>query len=339
MRQLVTEKPLRLGYRDVPEPVLEPSDALLAIEAVGICGSDIHLFTGEHPYSRFPNVQGHEFAGLVLELPSDYTGPVRTGDRVAVEPLLTCGTCLPCRRGRTNCCVRMRTFGAHIDGALSERLAVPAALLHPANDLSAATAALAEPMSIGVHAVGRAALRPGDQTVVYGAGPIGQAIVLAAQAEGASVLVIDRLEPRLALAIEFGAARIALAAAARDAIADWTAGDGPVAVFEATGVAAVLREAMDVVAPSGTVVVVGLSRESVAIPLVEFTRKELSVVGSRNSAREFGAAIELVRANRSRVERLITHRFDFTTAPEAFRQAHEHPAETEKVIITMSGAA
>jgi threonine dehydrogenase-like Zn-dependent dehydrogenase len=338
MRQLVTVAPRRVEFRDAPEPVPAIGDAVVAVEAVGICGSDVHFYTGEHPYSRFPNVQGHEFAGRVLSVPADYKGEIHVGQRVAVEPLLMCGHCLPCRRGRGNCCVNMRTLGAQTDGALSERIAVPVNLLYPVDDLPPDLAALVEPVSIGLHAVKRSGLQAGDLAVAYGAGPIGQAILLAAQDCGARLLVIDLEPKRLALAAQLGAEAVInpREEEVAERVAAWTGGDGPVVVFEATGVPSVLRAAIDLVAPSGTVVVVGLSTESVPIPMVLFTRKELAIVGSRNNAGVFGLAVELVRRNRDRASRLISHRFPFDRAPDAFELAYTSPATTEKVMITFS---
>jgi L-gulonate 5-dehydrogenase len=339
VRRLVTVSPGTVEVHDGPEPTVGSEDALLAIEAVGICGSDIHFFTGEHPYSRFPNVQGHEFAGRVLSLPDGYAGPARIGDRVAVEPLLMCGECLPCRRGRGNCCLRMRTYGAHIDGALAERLAVRADLLYPVGDLPADLAALVEPMSIGLHAIARSRMTATDTVVIFGAGPIGQAVLLGAADLGARTLVVDRLESRLALATRLGAERVVDAAREdpRAAIESWTDGEWPTVVVEATGVPAVVETAVDVVASSGTVVVVGLSRQSVIIPMVDLTRKELTIVGSRNNMGRFGDAVDLVRRRPERVGLLISHRFPLEQGPEAFALAHDQPQLTEKVIIEVGG--
>jgi L-gulonate 5-dehydrogenase len=341
MRRLVTLEPGRVEVVDGPEPSPGAGEALIDIEAVGICGSDIHLFTGEHPYSRFPNVQGHEFAGRVRSLPGDYAGPARIGDRVAVEPLLMCGTCLPCRRGRGNCCLRMRTYGAHIDGALAERLAVKAALLYPVGDLPAELAALVEPISIGLQAIGRSGVTADDTVAVFGAGPIGQAVLLGATDLGARVLVVDQLTSRLKLATQLGAERVVDAGTndVRGALLDWTDGDGPTIVVEATGVPSVVETAIDVVASSGTVAVVGLSRRSVTVPMVELTRKELTIVGSRNNMGRFGDAVALVQQRREQVALLVSHRFSLERGGDAFALAHDQPARTEKVIIEVGGRA
>lgn len=336
MKTLTTVAPRKVEFREAPEPAVGAQEAVIEVEAVGICGSDIHFYTGEHPYSRFPNIQGHEFAGRVVSLPPEYAGPILVGQRVAVEPLVVCGACLPCRRGRSNLCTRMRTFGAHINGGLQERIAVPVDLMYGVGDLSPTLAALVEPVSIGLQARMRSGLGAGDTVLILGAGPIGQAILLAAIDAGARVMAVDLEQSRLDLALELGAERAVQAGESVVVAADdWTGGDGPLIVFEATGVPRVLEQAIDLVAPSGTVVVVGLSRDPVSIPMVEFTRKELTVVGSRNNCGVFGQASELVQRRRDSIQKLISQQVPFHLGADAFELALTDPAHTEKVVITL----
>ena len=341
MKAAVTVAPRRMEVREVPEPVPGPGEALVRVEAVGLCGSDLHLYLGDHPYATFPQTQGHEFAGIVERFEGPYDGSIAVGDRVAVEPLRPCGDCYPCRHGRPNCCTRLAVLGAHVPGALTERIAVRADALYEANGLDPELGALVEPISIGLHAVVRGAVTADDSVVVFGAGPIGQAILLAAADRGARVLVVDRLPARLELARRLGAAAVVDATrdAPPDAIAQWTGGDGAGVVFEATGVPAVIRTAVDVVASAGRIVIVGLSTQEVSLPVVEFTRKELTILGSRNNAGIFGEAVDLVRRHQEQVRALITHRFTLDQAPQAIAFALEHPAEAEKVIIRVGGAA
>lgn len=336
MREMVTVRPGDIRLRtDAPAAVPAGGEAVVDVAVVGLCGSDIHFFDGSHPYSHFPLVQGHEFSGWVRQLPDGYDGPHRLGDLVAVEPYLSCGTCFPCRRGRGNCCVNLKTLGAQVDGALRDSIAVDVAKLHAVPGLTPELAALVEPVSIGAMAVSRASILPGDQVLVIGAGPIGQAILLAAAASGASVAVADRLPSRLALAETLGAS-VTFDTSQADlgqAVDEWTSGDGPAVIFEATGVPALLRQAVDLVAPSGTIVVVGLSTDEVGIPVVEFTRKELNILGSR--AGDFPRAVEIVTANPAGVEHLITHRFALEQTGDALRLAIEHPADVEKILVTV----
>jgi L-gulonate 5-dehydrogenase len=340
VRQVVTVEAGRMAVREseVPEP--GDGDALLRVEAIGLCGSDYHLFDGTHPYARFPQVQGHEFTGIVERLPRDYAGGLGPGDRVVAEPLLWCGTCFACRRGRTNCCESLAVMGAHVPGGLTDYAALPADRLHPTGDLPALVAVLAEPFSIGLHAVRRGQVGAGDQVLVVGAGPIGLTATLSAVDAGAQVLVADRIPSRLEAARRFGAA-VVVDTSSEDlarAVASFTGGAGVAVAVEATGVPSLVRTAVDVVAQSGTVVVVGISLADVAIPVSEFSRKEISLLGARNSAGEFPAAIDLISRHAGVVASLVTHVFGLDETPAAIEFAMAHPAEVEKVVIT-TGAA
>lgn len=224
---------------------------------------------------------------------------------------------------------------------MSERYAVKTANLYQANDLDRELAALVEPVSIGLHAVAvRGRVQRGEQVVVLGAGPIGQAILLAAVDRGARVLAVDRIAARLALARTLGAEVVVDTTSDRleEAVTTWTDGEGAAVVFEATGVPSVIRSAVDVVASAGRIVIVGISTQEVSIPIIAFTRKELTVLGSRNNVGVFGDAVELVRRNRERARALITHRFSLEQAPAAIEFALTHPKDVEKVMVLVGEA-
>jgi threonine dehydrogenase-like Zn-dependent dehydrogenase len=339
MRRIVTMGPRQVEVREDAQPVAGPGEVVIGVEVVGLCGSDLHFYLGDYPYVNYPRTQGHEFVGLVEALGEGVSG-LTVGQRVAVEPLIPCGSCFPCRRGRRNCCTRMKTIGVQVDGGLAEHIALPAANLFPTGDLPADVAVLSEPLSIAEHAVARSRLQPGDQVVVFGAGPVGQAILVAARDRGARVMAVDPLPSRLELATAFGAESVV---SARDAdpeaaIAAWTDQDGPACVFEASGVPAVLEQAVRAVAASGTIVVVGLSTKPAAIPLISFTRKELDVLGSRNNLGVFARAVETVQRHAPGIGRLVTHRYPLEAAGEALDMLAEHPEETGKVVVEVGGA-
>lgn len=341
MRIAVTTAPGTMSVRDAPVPQAQPGQALIAVEAVGLCGSDFHLLDGTHPYARFPQTQGHEFAGVVTDFGAGYHGPLEPGQRVAVEPLVPCGACFACRRGRYNCCSDLEVMGAHIPGALAEYVTVRTDALHPVGDLDAACSALVEPVSIGLQAVNRAGIVSGDTVVVLGAGPIGLAVTLGSVDRGARVLVADRVPTRLARARTFGAQCVVdTSETGLDAaVTQWTGGDGAAVVVDATGVPALIRSAFDLVAPSGTIVVVGISDQEVSIPVIEFSRKEVTVLGSRNNAGIFPAAVDLVRRHADTARTLITHTSPLARVPEAIRYAADHPAQVGKAIITVGATA
>lgn len=337
MRAVVTTAMKAMELTEWPEPMPGPGQALIQVEAVGICGSDIHIYTGEHPYLQYPQIQGHEFCGTVLAFGEGYDGPVRVGERVAVEPLISCGTCYPCRQGRPNCCTNLAVLGVHVPGALAERIAVNVASLYPVGNLEAELGALAEPLSIGVQGVTRGGVTAEDRAVIFGAGPIGQAVLLAVKDRGAQTLVVDMLLPRLDLALKLGADRVVHVGSqnVEEAVQDWTKGEGPSVIFEATGVPSVIRQAVELVASAGRVVIIGVSTREVSLPAVEFTRKELTILGSRNSTGVFAEAVHLVRRHRDLARLLITHRFPLAETPQALEFALNHPTEAEKVIISL----
>ena len=338
MRAAVTVGPRRVEVREVPAPVPAPDETLIRIETAGICGSDLHLFDGSNPYANYPRTQGHEFSGRVVAFGGAYDGPVKVGDRVTVEPLIWCGECFPCRNGRHNCCTKLKVLGVHTDGAFAEMIAVKSRALFPAIGLDAELTALVEPISIGMQVVTRGMVTGKDTVVVYGAGVIGQAALVCVRDRGARVLVVDMLASRLALATALGAEVVAQAG--RDdvprAIKEWTNGEGPAVAIDATGAPSVIRAAIDAVAPSGRVVIVGISNQEVSIPVIEFSRKELTILGSRNNTGVFGEALDLVQRLNDKLRVLVTHRYPIEQAQEAMTFALDRPQDSEKVLLQIS---
>jgi L-gulonate 5-dehydrogenase len=339
MKAVVTTGPGAMEIQDIARPAPGEGQALIAVEAVGLCGSDFHLYDGTHPYARFPQIQGHEIVGRIDAVGAGYDGPLASGDRVVVEPLIACGQCFACRRGRYNCCTTLQVMGAHVPGGLREFLPVPAGRLHPVGDLPTRVAVVVEPLTIGLQCVVRAGVADGDTVVVMGAGPIGQAATLGAADRGARVLVVDREPSRLELALGIGADAVADSRQddIGDAITRFTGGDGAAVVIEATGVPGLIREALDGAAHSGTVVIVGISDHDVAIPVGLFSRKEINILGSRNNAGLFPEAIRLAAAYQDRVAALVTHTYPLTDTPEAIEYAMHHPDQVEKAVIVAGG--
>jgi L-gulonate 5-dehydrogenase len=335
MKAAVTTEPGRVELVERAEPRPGSGEVLVRVERVGICGSDLHLYHGNHPYASYPRVQGHEFCGAVVGFGDGAAGPVAIGERVAVEPLLPCGECYPCRRGRPNCCARLQVMGAHRDGALVELIAVPAERVYPTGDLDVDLAALVEPVSIGVQAAARGEIGADENVVIFGAGPIGLATLLAALDRGARVMMVDRLANRLELARRLGAVETVVADRGDVAAAAlaWTKGDGPAVTVDAVGSPAVIRSCVELVAHAGRVVVIGLSDQEVSLPIIQFTRKELTILGSRNNAGRFGEAVALVKRRRHDIGALITHRFPLGRIAEAFAVADRQQAAATKVMI------
>ncbi len=331
---------------DVPEPGDPgPGEVRVRPEAVGLCGSDFHYYLGdigtiEDPSVLYPRIMGHEFSAVVDAVGPDVRG-VSAGQRVAVWPVGSCGTCLPCRTGRPNVCARISLVGVHRDGALQEGLILPAAQVFAVGDQPPSVAALVEPVSIAMRTVVRGRVAEGERVVVLGAGPIGQAVALCALDRGASALVVDRLESRLERAMTLGADALAAEPgdAWLDAAREWAGADGPEVVVEATGVPALVRTAMEVVGHGGGVVVVGLSSDDAALRVGDLPFRELDLLGvSCCRADEFAAAVELVGRKRGLVAPLVTHEFALEEAPQAIAFAIEHPAEVMKAVVRVDGS-
>jgi threonine dehydrogenase-like Zn-dependent dehydrogenase len=324
---------------DVPDPG-EPGagEVLVRPEAVGLCGSDFHYFLGDLGFELYPRVQGHEFAGVLEAVGPDSPLGLRAGERVAVWPLTSCGHCYPCRIGRRNVCSNISLIGVHRDGALQERVRVPADQVFPVGDQDPAVAALIEPVSIAVRAVVRARIEAGEKAVVFGAGPIGQAVATAAIDRGARVLLLDPQRSRLECGKAIGAELLALEAGI-DAVAaarEWAGDEGPEVVFEATGVPEVAQSAIQLVAHAGRVVIVGLSGHDAPLRVGDLALKEIDLLGvSCCNDEEFAEAVALVARREDALRGLVTHEFPLEQAPDAIEYAIQHPAEVMKAVIRL----
>lgn len=346
MRAAITRARGVMEVVDVPDPG-EPGDGEVVIrpEAVGLCGSDFHYFLGHigsvEDSQLYPRVLGHEAAGTVEAVGPGCPAHLRAGERVAMWPLVACGHCYPCRIGRGNACANISLIGVHRDGALQDRLRIPASQVFPVGDRDPALAALIEPVSIAVRAVVRGRVAKGEKVVVFGAGPIGQAIAVAAIDRGASVLVVDRVHSRLERGKTIGADILFVGEGDDpiEAALEWAGSDGPAVVFEATGAAEVARIAVELVAQAGRVVVVGLGSSDAPLRISDLAFKEIDVLGvSCCNGDEFAEAVSLVARRQDVLAGLITHEFPLERAPEAIDYAIRNPTEVLKAVIRLEGS-
>ena len=344
MRAAVTRAQGLMEVVDVPEPQRPgPGEVLVRPEAVGLCGSDFHYYLGdlgtfEDASGLYPRVQGHEAAAILEEIGPDCPPGLQPGERVALWPVASCGQCYPCSIGRDNACARIDLVGIHRDGALQQQLVLPARQVFPVGEQSPTLTALIEPVSIAMRTVVRGRVQEGERVVIFGAGPIGQAVALAALDRGASVLLVDRLAGRLEIGQTIGAETLALADDG-DIVAEaraWAGAEGPEVVVEATGVPGLVRSAVALVASAGRVLVVGLSSDDAPLRVGDLAFKELDVLGvSCCGASEFAQAVDLVARRSDVAAALITHEFTLEQAPEAIAYAIAHPAEVMKAVVRL----
>ncbi|MDV7185964.1 zinc-binding alcohol dehydrogenase family protein [Lutibacter sp. TH_r2] len=318
MKYIVCEKPGEFILKEKEAPIRKENEALLKINKVGICGTDLHAYSGNQAFFTYPRILGHELASEVLEIGENERG-IKAGDKVVVMPYVSCGKCIACRNGKTNCCTNITVLGVHGDGGMQEQISVPADILLPANNLSDDEMAIVEPLAIGAHAVRRAAVQKDEYVVVVGCGPIGIGIMKLAQIEGAKVIAIDMNEDRLTYAKDkIGVDYIVNAG--NDPvkqISEITNGDMATAVFDASGNKFALEAGPSYMAHGGRFVLVGLSKGELTYMHPAVHAKEMTLMCSRNATTEdFEHVISVL--SQFPTDSFITHNVPFTEMIENF---------------------
>ena len=318
MKYIVCEKPGEFILKEKEAPIRKEGEALLQINKVGICGTDLHAYAGNQAFFTYPIILGHELASEVLELGENDRG-IKAGDKVVVMPYISDPNSVASRNGKPNCCPNITVLGVHGDGGMQEKITVPADILLKANNLSDNEMAIVEPLAIGAHAVRRAAIQKGEIVAVLGAGPIGIGIMKLAQIAGAKVIAIDMNQDRLTYAKEkIGVDYIVKArAGAVEEVSKITNGDLCNAVFDASGNKHALEACPDYMSHGGRFVLVGLSKGELAYSHPKIHAKEMTLMCSRNATIEdFEHVISVL--NQFPTESFITHSVDFTEMIENF---------------------
>ena len=334
MRAIIMDGPgqIRLGEWDDPRP--GPGEVLIAPRAVGVCAGDLYIYLGKNAYVRYPQVCGHEIAGVVEEVGPGVVG-LEPGEKVVVEPFLGCGTCYPCRAGKSNCCASLRIIGVTQPGGFGEHMTAPASHVHrvPAA-LSFADASFVEPIGIGVQACRRGQITAGELVLVLGCGPIGLAIIEVARARGARVLASDVQPARLETARSLGAEVHLSGDALLPKMLELTNGEGLPVVVEATGSVGAMESTVDLVASGGRIVIVGLLKKGtpVSFPGLDFTRKEMTIVGSRASVGCFPEALQLLASGAIHYPKVATE-FDMWEGPALIADLAENPGKLHKAVL------
>ncbi len=317
--------------RDIPE--VKENEVLISVRACGICGSDLHIYRGRHPFVKEPRIPGHEFSGIVVE-GDEYS----KGERVTVEPLIPCGKCELCRRGEYNVCRSLKVLGVHVDGAMAEYVKVPKSRVFKLpKSLGFEEGALVEPLAVAVHVVKRAGIKLGDDVFIIGAGPIGLLILQVAKAVGARrIFISDVIDYRLDVAEKLGADYIINPT--RDdviqTIASLTKYRGIDVTIEVAGARDTLYQALKVTRPHGKVVVVGFFEdEIVGVSATDIVAKELYIVGSRVYWHDFPVALELMSTRTIDVKKIITHKLPLSMAKRAFEIADKKEENALKVLV------
>jgi 2-desacetyl-2-hydroxyethyl bacteriochlorophyllide A dehydrogenase len=337
MKVVCCLEPGRVAVLDRPDPV--PSgddDVVLRIRRVGVCGTDLHIVAGKHPFLEYPRVLGHELSGEVVAAPAGARFTV--GDRVYVNPYIACGTCHACRRGKPNCCMAIGVLGVHRDGGMGEYLALPARNVFKAEGISLDDAATVEFLAIGAHAVSRSGLGPQDRVLVVGAGPIGLGVALFAGLRGAHVTMMDMNTGRLAFCKDaLGVPETVIAGPdAAATLASLTKGDMFDTVFDATGNPKSMEASFNLVAHTGTYVMVGIVRTDLSFSDPEFHKREMRLLASRNAlAEDFETVLAAMQAGKVPVGRLVTHRCGLADVPAEIAHWSDPASGTIKAMVSL----
>jgi len=334
MRAAIMQAPfdMQVGSWETPKP--GSGEALVSVGAAGICAGDMYFYLGKNPYARYPMVCGHEIAGVVVEVGKDVTD-LEVGTRVVVEPFIGCGQCYPCRVGKSNCCARLQIIGVHQPGGYAEYLTAPVRNVYPVpNGMSMTVASFAEPVAIAVQACRRGSVLRDECVLVLGCGPIGLALIEVARARGARVVAADVLPSRLEIARQVGADVLLADDHLVAAIQERTNGEGTPVVIEATGNVQAMEQTVDLVAAGGRIVIVGLVKKGLAVGFqgLDFTRKEMTLVGSRASVNCFPESLQLLASGAITYPQVATE-FTMWDAPKVFSQLADNPAMVHKGVL------
>jgi len=316
-----------------------PGQAVVKVMAVGICGTDMHIFQGKRDDVAMPRVMGHELSGTVQEVGTDVDS-VKVGDRVVLDPVISCGECKPCRQGQPNVCKDVKCYGVQTDGGFRDYIVVDAKKLYRFPDrYSYPEASLAEPFSIAANILDRANLQKGDSVVIIGAGTVGLCTAQAAKGLGAKVLISDRVEKKLEMAKLINCDRVVNAdhENLKDAVAAFFP-DGVDVIIDCVGNAAMLKQAVELATPLTRIVIIGFDGYEASISPADITKRELTIVGSRMNALKFPEIVRWLDADIIHPSLLITAQFPIGQIQQAFEYSLSHPENIKTVIVFQSDA-
>ncbi len=332
MKTITLDEPfkLSLGESSLPSE-LAANEALVKVHKVGICGTDLHAFAGLQNFFSYPRILGHELGVEVLEVGVEAANyDISIGDYAAVNPYFHDGECSACRRGKTNCCTHMKVIGVHEDGGMRERFIIPMSNLYKA-DLNLSQLAQVEMLAVGAHAVRRSRLEAGETVIVIGAGPIGLGTAAFARLKAKRIFMIDISPERLDFVEKLGLAEVI--DGKEDVVAilkEELNGDMPTTVFDATGNANSMSNAVNYISHGGQLVLVGHTKGDLVFNNPAIHSRELSIHCSRNATVEdFKTVVDALKSGEIDVEQWITHR----ATPEELVENFESWTKPETGVV------
>ena len=322
----------REDFKEAPEA----DEVLIQVKAVGICGTDIHIFNGERTDVEYPRVMGHELSGIVVETGKDVAN-VKAGDHVVLDPVMACGTCRTCKRGHENVCESVKCFGVQMDGGFQDYIRVPAKQVYAVSEqIPFEEAAVAEPFSVAANILSRAEVAAGDRVAVIGAGTIGLCIVQGAKSIGAGVLAMDISDRKLEKAKEFGAdACVNTKDTAFSSAVEAFAPGGVDVIIDAVGITPFVEKCISLAAPFGRIVVISFDERPARISPAVVTKRELSVLGSRMNCKRMPMVIKWMEEKAIRPEAMISRIYPLEELQKAYEETIRDAQTNIKTIIRL----
>ena len=337
MKALVYHGKESIALEEMELPKLQEGEALIKVHYAGICGSDLNIWHGALSRIVPPVILGHEFCGEIVEVKGQAKGDLKVGDPVAVEPLINCGICLPCRMGHYHVCRRLKLIGVDVHGGFAPYVKAPFPRIYKlAPGASMELAALTEPTAVATHMVRRSGVQVGDLVVVLGGGPIGLLVAQVARAVGASRVYISEInEFRLNLAQELGFGVInPQKADAIQAVLDMTGGEGADVVFEEIGLPEAATQMIAMTRVRGRILMGGIYKKPAPVDLQNVAIKEIEMVGSRvYDFRDFQAALDLLNDGRVKATPLISKKIKLEQIIEEGFNVIQAGGQVMKILV------
>ncbi|MDR1977253.1 MAG: zinc-binding alcohol dehydrogenase family protein [Synergistaceae bacterium] len=321
-------------YDNEPEPKPGVGQVAVRVKAVGICGTDIHVWHGERPDVSLPRVMGHEFSGVV----EADSGKFKKGEKVVVDPVVSCGTCVSCKRGYPNLCSTVKCLGVQVEGAFCDLIVVPEEKVYRfPESLSFVQASMIEPYSIASEVMFRGGPVEGEKALVFGAGPIGLGILEGLKLRGLSVMVTDLVDSRLTKARELGADAVVNGKTENlaQAVNAFTEDFGLDFTVDAVGNPKIMESAIDMAAPGGRVVVLGFNPMPAQVPELSLVRKELKVMATRMNCNRFPEVLGWFEEKKVHPDAVLSAVYPLEDVNKAFEHIAQNPDNTLKVVVTL----
>ncbi len=339
MRQAVMTEPGKIELNDVAAPSPGPGQVLLRIQRIGVCGTDIHVYHGKHPFTPYPVVQGHEFSAVIEAIGEGVEG-LSVGMKATATPQETCGTCKPCVRGDYHICDVLKVRGFQAPGVAQDLFVTEADKIVPLPDtFTYEQGAMVEPAAVGVHSTARAGGVVGKNVVVLGAGTIGNFVAQVCKARGANkVLITDISEYRLDVAKQCGIDAVSNAAdeSLADAAARVFGDEGFSLAFEAVGIEATMTAAIDAIEKGGDIVVLGVFGDKPRIDMSVVGDRELSLIGTlMYQHADYVQAVEWIADGGIRTEPLQSKHYALENYIDAYEFIEAQGDKTMKVFIDL----